>query len=152
MFSGKKLFECPDNLMELTMAVNTISHFYTTKAFLPAMMEENHGHIVTIASMAGKMGASGLVDYCASKHGAVGFHESLTTELIHLRKNGIKTTVVCPYYVDTPMLNGATINTSQALPILKSQDVVDNIMDAVLTNRTMVLMPKFFYFMLFALR
>ena len=37
----------------LTMAVNTESHFWTTKAFLPAMIKKNHGHVVTVASAAG---------------------------------------------------------------------------------------------------
>ena len=49
------------------------------------MLERNHGHIVTIASMAGKTGVSGLVDYCASKHAAVGFHESMTAEIHTLK-------------------------------------------------------------------
>ena len=34
------------------------------KAFLPKMIEKNHGHLVTIASMAGKFGSAGLFDYC----------------------------------------------------------------------------------------
>lgn len=40
------------------------------KAFLPAMMEKNHGHIVTIASIAGLIGAYQLTDYSASKFAA----------------------------------------------------------------------------------
>ena len=44
------------------------------------MLENNKGHIVTIASMAGKAGISKLVDYCASKHAAVGFDEALRFE------------------------------------------------------------------------
>lgn len=48
------------------------------KAFLPAMLDNNYGHIVTIASGAGLTGASGLVDYCSSKFAAVGLHEALT--------------------------------------------------------------------------
>ena len=35
------------------------------KSFLPAIIETNHGHIVTIASMAGIAGLPGLGDYCA---------------------------------------------------------------------------------------
>ncbi len=53
----------------------------TTKAFLPAMMKDDRGHIVTIASTAGLVGVNRLVDYCASKYAAVGFHEALLTEL-----------------------------------------------------------------------
>ena len=49
------------------MAVNSTAHFWTVKACLPAMMEADHGHIVTIASSAGLCGTPGLADYCASK-------------------------------------------------------------------------------------
>ncbi len=42
------------------------------------MLEHNHGHIVTIASVAGFIGVSGLVDYCSSKFAAIGLHETLT--------------------------------------------------------------------------
>lgn len=45
------------------------------------MIENNHGHIVTIASMAGHIGVHKLVDYCSSKFAAVGFDEALRIEL-----------------------------------------------------------------------
>lgn len=51
------------------------------KAFLPAMMKDNKGHIVSIASLAGHVGVPKLVDYCASKFAAVGFDEALRMEL-----------------------------------------------------------------------
>lgn len=50
-----------------------------------------------------------LQDYCASKFGAVGFHESLTHELLAENMDGIKTTLVCPYIVDTGMFAGCEI-------------------------------------------
>ncbi|CAI4230005.1 unnamed protein product [Auanema sp. JU1783] len=143
--TGKKLFDCPDDLMELTMAVNTNALFFTGKAFIPSMINNNKGHIVTIASIAGKVGVSGLVDYCSSKHGAIGFHESMTNEIIHLKKDGVKTTVVCPYYIDTGMFDGAQTKSPTLLPVLEPQYVVDNIMEGVLTNREFVAVPKFCY-------
>lgn len=45
------------------------------------MIMQDQGHIVTIASLAGLSGCNRLVDYCASKFAAVGFDESLRTEL-----------------------------------------------------------------------
>ena len=51
------------------------------KIFTKMYYKENRGHIVTIASMAGKMGCAGLVDYCASKFGTIGFDESLRMEM-----------------------------------------------------------------------
>ena len=53
----------------------------TVKSFLPDMIMQDMGHIVTVASLAGLTGSDRLVDYCASKFAAVGFDESLRTEL-----------------------------------------------------------------------
>ena len=70
------------------------------------MMVKNYGHVVTIASSAGFFGAPGLCDYCASKFGAAGFDESLNMELGALKKDGINTTVVCPFFMNTGMFEG----------------------------------------------
>ena len=61
----------------------------TTKAFLPSTLENNHGHVVTIASSAGLFGVCCLCDYCASKFGLVGFNESLMMELGVRKKAGV---------------------------------------------------------------
>ena len=79
--SGQKLLEANDARMEATIKVNTIALLWVTKAFLPGMLKRDHGHVVTIASSAGRLGVAGLVDYCASKFGAVGFDEALRMEL-----------------------------------------------------------------------
>lgn len=81
------------------------------------MLENNYGHIVTIASIAGWSGVRGLADYCASKFGAVGFDESLRFELRALKKN-VKTTCICPYFINTGMFDGAKSKFPLLLPIL----------------------------------
>lgn len=48
-------------------------------------------------------------DYCASKFGAIGFHESLSHEIKASEKDGINMTLVCPYLVDTGMFKGCRI-------------------------------------------
>ena len=45
------------------------------------MLKTDKGHIVNVASLAGMNGINRLVDYCSSKFAAVGFDESLRTEL-----------------------------------------------------------------------
>ena len=72
------------------------------------MLENNHGHIVSIASCAGLSGTCGLSDYCASKFGAVGFLESLHMEFKAMKKN-VYTTVVCPYFTNTELATGVQI-------------------------------------------
>lgn len=79
--SGKTLLENSDKMIQKTLEINTLAHAYTVRAFLPAMLAKNEGHVVTIASAAGLIGVSGLADYCASKYGVVGFDESLRMEL-----------------------------------------------------------------------
>lgn len=143
--TGKKLLEAPDESMQATMDVNATAHFWTLKAFLPQMMEKNHGHVVTIASSAGHVGVSGLVDYCASKHAAVGIDESLRFELRKQKKFGIKTTCVNPYFISTGMFEGSRTKFRALLPILTPEYAASKILDAVLTNQEVLFMPRFLY-------
>ena len=43
-----------------------------------------------------------------SKFAAVGLAESLHIELNHMKRSGIKSTVVCPFYIDTGMFDGVS--------------------------------------------
>ncbi|KFQ69990.1 Short-chain dehydrogenase/reductase family 16C member 6, partial [Phaethon lepturus] len=101
--TGKRFIDSPDSLVEKTMEVNIMAHFWTCKAFLPAMIASNHGHLVSIASSAGLTGVNRLSDYCASKFAAVGFAESIDFEMRDLGRAGVKTTIVCPYVINTGM-------------------------------------------------
>lgn len=57
--SGKSLLDANDQEMEHTMKVNTLALLHTTREFLPAMIRNKKGHIVTIASLGGIIGISG---------------------------------------------------------------------------------------------
>jgi len=135
---GQYLVNMKDEYIEKIFKINIISHFWTTKAFLPAMISTGTGHIVTISSSAGLFGAAKLTSYCATKHAAVGFHESLTNELqTKYPEAKIETTVVCPYFCRTPMIAGKEDklpSPSLFLPIREPEPVVDEMMDAILTN------------------
>ena len=72
------------------------------------MIRRNHGHIVTIASMAGHVGASHFVDYAASKHATIGLIDSLKIELFREAPK-IRTTTVCPFFINTGMFDGAEL-------------------------------------------
>lgn len=63
------------------------------------MVNANDGHLVTIASLAGHVGVPKLVDYCSSKFAAVGFDEALRAELEAMGKDGVRTTVICPFFI-----------------------------------------------------
>lgn len=70
------------------------------------MLQHNHGHIVSIASLAGCTGLPGAVDYCSSKYAAVGLMEALRQELVSQGRTSIQFTTVCPSLITTGMFEG----------------------------------------------
>ncbi len=140
--SGKPLLETSDEAIERTFQVNTLAHFWTVRAFLPGMLGRGRGHIVTVASVAGLAGTSRLSDYCATKFAAVGFDESLRVELKRLG-SPVRTTVVCPYFIDTGMFEGASTRFPWLLPILQPDYVVRRIMKAIEGNHSRLILPRF---------
>ncbi|XP_058577957.1 estradiol 17-beta-dehydrogenase 11 [Neofelis nebulosa] len=133
------LFATQDPQIEKTFEVNILAHFWTTKAFLPVMMKNNHGHIVTVASAAGHTGVPFLLAYCSSKFAAVGFHRALTEELAALERTGIKTTCLCPNFINTGFIKNASTSLG---PILEPEEVVDKLMDGILTEQKMIFIPS----------
>jgi all-trans-retinol dehydrogenase (NAD+) len=142
--SGSSVLEISDEKIIKSMKVNALAPFWTCKAFLPGMMEQNSGHIVNIASAAGIIGVMGLADYSASKFAVFGFDESLRMELRRL-KSAVRTTVVCPFFIDTGMFQGVQTRFPLFLPILKSEYAARRIVSAVLKNRRRLLMPPFIH-------
>lgn len=143
--TGRRFIDCPDNLVQKTMDVNTSAHFWTAKCFLPGMMERNHGHLVTIASSAGLFSVATLADYCSSKFGAVGFNDSIRAELAKAGKDGVGSTVVCPYFIKTGMFEGAKSRFPVVLPLLEPDYVGQKIVDAVRTDQRMLILPGSLY-------
>ncbi len=138
--SGKLLVDLDEASIRHTFEVNTLALYWVTKAFLPAMVAANRGHVVTIASAAGLLGVARQTDYSGSKHAAVGFDESLRVEL-HRTAPGIVTTVVCPYYIDTGMFAGVRTRIPALLPILQPEDVARRTADAIARDRRVVVLP-----------
>lgn len=142
--SGQSVLEISETDIERTFSVNVMALFWTVRAFLPAMLERDAGHIVTIASAAGLAGTARLTDYCASKFAAVGFDESLRLELRN-QGSSVTTTIVCPYYADTGMFEGAQTRFSFLLPILQPTDVARRIVAAIRKDHRRLVMPWFLY-------
>ena len=88
--------------MQLAVNLRSIVLFYREcLPMLKAAAEEHHNAlVVNTASIAGKRGVGGNAVYSATKHGVVGWTDSMNRELSML---GIKSTALCPAWVDTPM-------------------------------------------------
>ena len=87
-----------DEDFETLIETNLRGIFFASRFVLPSMIERKKGHIINIASIAGKVGSANRAVYCASKFGVVGFTESLAEEV---RQHGIRASVICPGSTDT---------------------------------------------------
>lgn len=133
---GKALMETPDNKIELTMGVNVMAHFWTTKAFLPAMLERNDGHIVGVSSAAGFFPSARMIEYCTSKFAARGFMEALRVELNALGKTGVKATLVAPAHINTELFQGYSMGST-----MQPEWVAEQIVHAIQTDKAMCFLP-----------
>ena len=79
-----------------TLAINLEAPILLTRAVVPGMLERKRGHVVNIASGAGKVGVPYGTSYCASKHGLVGFTNALRAEY---HSSPVGFSVVCPGFV-----------------------------------------------------
>uniref|UniRef100_F7FQY2 Short-chain dehydrogenase/reductase family 16C member 6-like n=1 Tax=Monodelphis domestica TaxID=13616 RepID=F7FQY2_MONDO len=143
--TGKLFLETSDEHIEKSFLINSFAHIWTYKAFLPAMMAANHGHLVCISSLAGLVGMNKLGDYCASKFASFGFAESIYFELRDLKKHGIKTTIVCPYFIKTGMFSGCTTKFPALFPLLEPEYIAHKIMKAILEEQVYLITPKLAY-------
>jgi 3-hydroxybutyrate dehydrogenase len=97
----------PDELWLRIIDVNLHGVFRVSRAVIPQMVDRRWGRVITIASIASRIGATYMSAYSASKHGVLGLTRSLATEL---NRHGITVNAICPGYVDTPMADGAAAN------------------------------------------
>ncbi|NXK57315.1 DHB11 dehydrogenase, partial [Chauna torquata] len=63
VITAADLLSTQDHQIERMFEVNILAHIWTTRAFLPTMMNNNRGHIVTVASAAGHFVTSFMVAY-----------------------------------------------------------------------------------------
>jgi NAD(P)-dependent dehydrogenase (short-subunit alcohol dehydrogenase family) len=101
---GAAIGELDTKRMDIQLATNlrAIPLFYRDALPLLRAAGAEHGNalVINMSSIAGKRGQAWLSIYSATKAGVIGFTESMNRELVAL---GIKSTALCPGFVDTPM-------------------------------------------------
>ena len=108
-----------------------------TKEAMRRFKPRGTGHIVNIASSAGKTGFPHLATYCATKHAVVGLSEAVRSEL---RGTGVDISVVMPNIVNTELSVGLV-----ETPAFKNSsvgDVADAVIHALQYNRYDVFVPR----------
>ncbi|MBL8961917.1 MAG: SDR family NAD(P)-dependent oxidoreductase [Gemmatimonadetes bacterium] len=96
--------------------VNLNAMYHVTRAVLPGMVHRGQGHVVNVASIAGRSAFPGGSCYAATKHAVLGFSECL---MLEVRDAGVKVSVVMPGSVATELSPGG----SQVAWALRPDDV-----------------------------
>jgi NAD(P)-dependent dehydrogenase (short-subunit alcohol dehydrogenase family) len=119
------------------LEINLHGVIHGTKEAMRRMKPRGTGHIVNIASSAGKTGYPHIATYSATKHGVVGLSEGARAEL---RATGVEISVVMPAFVRTELSAGM----GEVLGIRTSsvEDVADAAIDALKFPRFDVFVPK----------
>jgi short-subunit dehydrogenase len=106
--------------------INLHGVIYGMKLALPGMRERGRGHVVNLASQAGKAGLPGGATYCATKHAVIGLSEAVRAEL---RDTGIEVSVVMPAVVNTEL--GSGLPDTPGIKKLEPEEVAEAIIKAL---------------------
>ncbi|XP_018866883.1 short-chain dehydrogenase/reductase 3 isoform X1 [Gorilla gorilla gorilla] len=136
---GKSLMDSDDDALLKSQHINTLGQFWTTKAFLPRMLELQNGHIVCLNSVLALSAIPGAIDYCTSKASAFAFMESLTLGLLDCP--GVSATTVLPFHTSTEMFQGMRVRFPNLFPPLKPETVARRTVEAVQLNQALLLLP-----------
>ena len=126
-----------DDTARKMIDINVHGVLYGMKLALPRMQRRNSGHIVNLASQAGKGGFPGGATYCGTKHFVVGASEAVRQEL---RGTGIEVSCVMPALVNTELTAGLPL--SRGVKKVEPEDVADSIVDALEYPKFDVWVPK----------
>jgi NADP-dependent 3-hydroxy acid dehydrogenase YdfG len=117
--------------------INLHGVIFGSKLALKRFQSRGRGHLVNIASAAGKTGFPGGATYCATKHAVVGLSESIRQEV---RGTDIGVSVVMPVVVHTEL--GSGLPETRGFKPVEPDDVASAIVDALQHRRYDVFVPK----------
>ena len=118
--------------------INLRGVIHGMKAVLPKMLARQTGHIVNVASLAGKYPIPGASIYCATKFAVVGLTASMQQEL---RNTPIGISAVLPSKVLTELSSGT--GDSLPIPTVEPQDVANAIIQAIEHNLAEIAVPNY---------
>lgn len=140
-FGGSYLRTTPEEL-EAILDVNLLATMVLTREALPGMQERGRGHVVNMASLAGKFPSPYLATYCATKHGVVGFTHSLRQEY---GGEPIGFSVICPGFISRVGMYGRwekQVGEPPGVGTLPPERVGDAVVRAITKNLPEVIVAK----------
>jgi short-subunit dehydrogenase len=128
--------ETPESIVR-QLEINLHAVIHGTQEAMQRMVPRRTGHIVQLASLAGRSGFPQLATYCATKHGVVGLSEAVSLEL---RGTGVDVSVVMPGLVKTELTTG--MPDARGVKTLAPEEVAAEIVAALRSARFDVFVPR----------
>jgi NAD(P)-dependent dehydrogenase (short-subunit alcohol dehydrogenase family) len=130
------LDETPDSIArQLELNLHAVIH--GTQEAMRRMVPRNSGHIVNLASLAGRTGFPYLATYCATKHGVVGLSEAVRIEL---RDTAVEVSIVMPGIVRTELATG--LAEARGVKSVSPEEVAAEVVSALKYPRFDVFVPR----------
>lgn len=117
-----KLVDMDPEEWERIIRVNLMGAYYTTRAALPFMIEQNSGNILNVASTAGERGFATGSAYCASKAALISMSEALMQEV---RKSNIRVVTLNPSTVNTELATNNNLPIGDEDRMMQPEDVAE---------------------------
>ena len=130
------LLQEPPAVTRAQVEINVLGVITGTRLALELMLPRGRGHIVNVASGAGKVPVAGEAVYSATKHAVVGFDEALMGEL---EGTGVHITTVMPSLADTELAAG--LRPPRFVPLVDPEQVAQAIARAIERPRLDVFVP-----------
>ncbi|GAY18258.1 SDR family oxidoreductase [Mycobacterium sp. shizuoka-1] len=128
--------EAPESIQR-QLAINVAGVIYGTQLAIDRMSPRRRGHVVNIASAAGRMGFGGVSTYTATKFAVAGFTEAIALEAAD---SGITFTTVYPGMVNTELSAG--LSDHWLMRTCAPEVVAAAVVDAVRRGRRAVYVPR----------
>ena len=128
---GTSLLDATVDDVEDSFRTNIFAHYHTLRAFLPGMVAAGRGTVVTVSSVQATLSAArGCALYAPTKAATSALHHALTAELAPLHP-GIKTLLVTPGQMGTPLFAGVQTPSPFWAPVLEPVDVAKEVITAI---------------------
>ncbi len=126
-----------DATAERLVDINLHGVIIGSKLALERFLPRGRGHLVNIASMAGRGRYPGGATYCATKHAVVGLTKTIRAEV---RRSGVDVSMVMPTVVKTEL--GSGLPQTRGFGFAEPEDVAAAIVEALQTGRVNVYVPR----------
>jgi NAD(P)-dependent dehydrogenase (short-subunit alcohol dehydrogenase family) len=128
--------ETPESIAR-QLEINLHAVIHGTQEAMRRMVPRRTGHILNVASLAGRTGFPRLATYCATKHGVVGLSEAVRAEL---RGTGVEVSVVMPGIVRTELSTG--LADARGVKSVTVEEVAREVVSALKVPRFDVFVPR----------